>query len=120
MRKNDAKLTAVCISRNQKKPCVHVRIPPVYMTPISGQRPPASSLQSLTGTKSARHHSGGADRGSSSIRAKNGAKAVGRLPPKEPTFLNRPSPSFLLSETGVCWDSTVPRRAQSRPLVAYG
>jgi hypothetical protein len=58
--------------------------------------------------------------GSGSVRTKNGAKAVGRLPPKEPTFLNRPSPSFLLSETGVCWDSTVPRRAQSRPLVAHG
>jgi hypothetical protein len=35
-----------------------------------------------------------ADRGSGSVRTKNGAKAVGRLPPKEPTFLNRPSPSF--------------------------
>jgi len=40
-------------------------------------------------------------RGSGSVRTKNGAKAVGRLPPKEPTFLNKPSPSFG-SQRRVC------------------
>src|SRR5262245_2311593 len=36
---------------------------------------------------------GGRPWGAGSVRTKNGAKAVGRLPPKEATFLNRPRPS---------------------------
>ena len=45
--------------------------------------------------------------GSGSVRTKNGAKAVGRLSPKEPTVLHRPRPSFcpqrrVLAGTQLC------------------
>ena len=49
-----------------------------------------------------------ARRGSGSVRTKNGAKAVGRLPPKEPTFLNRPSPSFCAQRRGFAGTSRSP------------
>jgi hypothetical protein len=58
--------------------------------------------------------------GSGSVQTKSGAKAVGPSTAERAYVPQQTSPLLVPSETGVGWDATVPRRAQRRPLVAYG